>query len=102
LQDPAATIVSTTYFLEAVEAIADRLAVTNRGKILEISIPPNLGNRSTSLARVQWKSIRGIQEQFTYQPTAVIAKLMKEFTREIPRLCRSPATLEDVYLQMID
>lgn len=101
LRDLGTTIVLTTHYLEEAEALADRVAVINRGKILEIDTPANLGDRSTSLARVHWESEGKMQEQFTDQPTAVIAKLMKEFTGEIPKLAVSRATLEDVYLQMI-
>jgi ABC-2 type transport system ATP-binding protein len=102
LRDTGATIVLTTHYMEEAEALADRVAVINRGKILEIATPANLGDRSTSLARVQWESAAGMQEQFTHQPTTVIAELMKEFTGEIPKLRVSRATLEDVYLQMIE
>ncbi len=101
LRDLGTTIVLTTHYLEEAEALADRVAVINRGKILEIASPANLGGRATSLARVQWESAGKMHEQFTDQPTAVIAKLLKEFTGEIPKLSVSRATLEDVYLQMI-
>lgn len=101
LRDLGTTIVLTTHYLEEAEALADRVAVINRGKILQIASPANLGDRAMSLARVQWESAGTMHEQFTDQPTAVIAKLMKEFTGEIPKLSVSRATLEDVYLQMI-
>jgi ABC-2 type transport system ATP-binding protein len=101
LRDLGTTIVLTTHYLEEAEALADRVAVINRGKIIEIDTPANLGNRSTSLARVQWESAGKMKEQFTDQPTAIIADLMKEFDDEIPKLSVSRATLEDVYLQMI-
>jgi ABC-2 type transport system ATP-binding protein len=101
LRDLGTTIVLTTHYLEEAEALADRVAVINRGKILEIDTPANLGDRSTSLARVHWESAGKMKEQFTDKPTAVIADLMKEFDGEIPKLAVSRATLEDVYLQMI-
>ena len=102
LRDLGTTIVLTTHYLEEAEALADRVAVINRGKILQIATPANLGDRSTSLARIQWEAAGKMHEQFSDEPTAVIAKLMKEFTGEIPKLAVSRATLEDVYLQMID
>lgn len=101
LRDLGTTIVLTTHYLEEAEALADRVAVINRGKILQIASPANLGDRATSLARVQWESAGKMHEQFSDEPTAVIAKLMKEFTGEIPKLAVSRATLEDVYLEMI-
>jgi len=102
LRDMGTTIVLTTHYLEEAEALADRVAVINRGKILQIASPANLGDRATSLARVQWESAGKMHEQFSDEPTAVIAKLMKEFTGEIPKLSVSRATLEDVYLEMIN
>lgn len=101
LRDLGTTIVLTTHYLEEAEALADRVAVINRGKILEIDTPANLGDRSTSLARVEWEAAGQMHEQFTDQPTAVIGKLMKDFVGEIPKLTVSRPTLEDVYLQMI-
>lgn len=102
LRDLGTTIVLTTHYLEEAEALADRVAVINRGKILQIASPANLGDRATSLARVQWEAAGKMHEQFSDEPTAVIAKLMKEFTGEIPKLSVSRATLEDVYLEMIN
>ena len=101
LREQGTTIVLTTHYLEEAEALADRVAVINRGKILEIGTPANLGDRSTSLARVQWEAHGKIEERFTDAPTAVIGKLMHEFPGEIPKLAVSRSTLEDVYLQMI-
>lgn len=101
LQDTGTTIVLTTHYLEEAEALADRVAVINRGKILEIASPANLGDRASSLARVQWEVEGQMREQFTDEPTSVIAHLMKEFSGEIPKLSVSRATLEDVYLTMI-
>lgn len=101
LRDDGTTIVLTTHYLEEAEALADRVAVINQGKILEIASPANLGDRATSLARVQWEAAGTMQEKFTDEPTAVVAQLMKEFTGEIPKLVVSRATLEDIYLEMI-
>lgn len=101
LRDLGTTIVLTTHYLEEAEALADRVAVINRGKILEIGTPANLGDRATSLARVQWEFNGVMEEQFTDKPTAVVSKLAAEFPGEIPKLTVSRATLEDIYLEMI-
>ena len=101
LRDFGTTIVLTTHYLEEAEALADRVAVINRGKILEIGTPANLGDRATSLARVQWESQGAMHEQFTDKPTALVSKLATEFLGEIPKLTVSRATLEDIYLEMI-
>jgi len=101
LRDAGTTIVLTTHYLDEAEALADRVAVINSGKILEIDTPSNLGDRATSLARVHWEADGKMHEEFTNEPTAVIARLSKEFTGEIPKLTVARATLEDIYLEMI-
>jgi len=101
LRELGTTIVLTTHYLDEAEALADRVAVINKGKILEISTPANLGGRSTSLARVQWELNGLMQEEFTSEPTAVVTKLTSQFKGEIPKLIVSRPTLEDIYLEMI-
>ena len=76
-------------------------AFINRGTILEISPPSNLGGRSTSLARVQWESQGEMCEEMTAEPTALVTRLAHEFSGEIPKLSVTRPTLEDIYLEMI-
>lgn len=101
LRDLGTTIVLTTHYLEEAEARADRVAVINRGKIWEIGTPANVGDRASSLARVQWESHGSMDEQVTDKPTATVSKLAAEFPGEIPKLIVSRATLEEIYLEMI-
>ncbi|MDP1712071.1 MAG: ABC transporter ATP-binding protein [Candidatus Nanopelagicaceae bacterium] len=101
LRESGTTIVLTTHYLDEAEALADRVAVINAGQILEIATPANLGDRATSLARVRWEADGKMYEEFTSEPTAVIARLSKTITGEIPKLTVLRATLEDVYLEMI-
>lgn len=101
LREAGTTIVLTTHYLDEAEALADRVAVINSGKILEIATPANLGDRATSLARVRWEVDGRMCEEFTDEPTAVITRLSKEIMGEIPKLTVLRATLEDIYLEMI-
>lgn len=101
LRESGTTIVLTTHYLDEAEALADRVAVINAGQILEIATPSTLGDRATSLARVRWETDGKVHEEFTNEPTAVIARLSKEFTGEIPKLAVLRATLEDIYLELI-
>ena len=101
LRDSGTTIVLTTHYLDEAEALADRVAVINRGVIVEVSTPALLGGRATSLATVSWLSENGPQSERTDNPTALIKKLTEGFKDEIPELAVKRASLEDIYLEMI-
>ena len=101
LRDSGTTIVLTTHYLDEAEALADRVAVINRGLIVEVSTPALLGGRATSLATVSWLSENGPQFERTDNPTALIKKLTEGFKGEIPELTVRRASLEDIYLEMI-
>ena len=87
--------------LREAEALADRVAVITRGKILEVSTPAQLGGRATAKARVQWKSNGVIQEEMTDNPTEVVKRLSAQFPGEVPELQVLRPSLEDIYLSMI-
>lgn len=101
LRDAGTTILLTTHYLDEAEALADRVAVINKGKIIEISTPTSLGGRATSQARVSWEREGEMREEFTNAPTEVVSRLAREFDGEIPKLVVSRPTLEDIYLEMI-
>ena len=101
LRHSGTTILLTTHYLDEAEALADRVAVINRGKIIEVSTPALLGGRATSLATVSWKGTDGPQSERTDNPTALIRKLSDTYKDEIPELTVKRASLEDIYLEMI-
>jgi ABC-2 type transport system ATP-binding protein len=101
LQNSGSTILLTTHYLDEAEALADRVAVINRGKIIETSTPTNLGGRATSLARVQWEENGIMREELSDEPTAIVKRLSQQFTGEIPKLAVVRPTLEDIYIEMI-
>ncbi|MSY15221.1 MAG: AAA family ATPase, partial [Actinobacteria bacterium] len=101
LRDSGTTIVLTTHYLDEAEALADRVAVINQGKIVEVATPALLGGRATSLATVSWLSEKGAQAERTDNPTALIRKLTETYKDEIPELTVKRASLEDIYLEMI-
>jgi ABC-2 type transport system ATP-binding protein len=91
----------TTHYLDEAEALADRVAVIARGKILEVSTPTQFGGRASAKARVQWKAGGVIQEEMTDNPTEVVRKLAAQFPGEVPELQVLRPSLEDIYLSMI-
>lgn len=101
LRDEGATILLTTHYLDEAEALADRVAVINRGQILEVSTPALLGGRATSLATVSWRDGAEIRSEKSSNPTQLVTKLAAQFGGDIPELNVKRASLEDIYLEMI-
>jgi ABC-2 type transport system ATP-binding protein len=95
------TILLTTHYLDEAEALADRVAVINKGAIIEVSTPAELGGRATSLAQVSWRENGEIRVEKAPHPTAFVAALSSRFGGEVPELIVKRATLEDIYLEMI-
>jgi ABC-2 type transport system ATP-binding protein len=102
LADGGTTILLTTHYLDEAEALADRVGVIARGKVLEINTPQKLGGRSTATARVSWAEPGdGRKSLETATPTQVVAELSQRFGGEVPELAVTRPSLEDVYLSMI-
>jgi ABC-2 type transport system ATP-binding protein len=101
LRSDGATIVLTTHYLDEAEALADRVAVINKGVIVEISTPADLGGRATSQATVQWRDGDQIRSEKTDNPTALVSSLAARFNGEVPELVVTRPSLEDIYLEMI-
>ncbi len=101
LKGEGRTILLTTHYLDEAEALADRVAVINKGQIIEVSTPTELGGRATSLAQVSWREDGVVKVQKAPHPTAFVAELSTHFGGEVPELMVKRATLEDIYLEMI-
>lgn len=101
LRSDGTTILLTTHYLDEAEALADRVAVINKGVIIEISTPTTLGGRATAQATVQWRDGQSIKSEKTDNPTALVNQLSSQFAGEIPELIVTRPSLEDIYLEMI-
>ena len=101
LRDEGATILLTTHYLDEAEALADRVAVINRGQIIEVSTPDQLGGRANSLATITWRDGSEVKTAQSAEPTQFVQTLAAQFGGEVPELSVKRASLEDIYLQMI-
>ncbi len=101
LRGHGTTILLTTHYLDEAEALADRVAVINEGKILAVSTPTELGGRSTAKALVTWRDGTETKSETTDNPTSVVNALTTQFKGEIPELTVTRPSLEDIYLRMI-
>ncbi|MFF4016954.1 ABC transporter ATP-binding protein [Streptomyces sp. NPDC001843] len=101
LADEGTTIVLTTHYLEEAEALADRLAVVARGRVVAEGEPGEPRERHGTGATVTWTDADGsAHAEHTDTPTKTVAALMERFDGEIPGLAVSRPTLEDVYLRL--
>ncbi|MCW2643587.1 MAG: transporter [Dactylosporangium sp.] len=95
------TILLTTHYLDEAEALADRVGVIAKGRMVALSTPAELGDRRNAMATVHWQGPNGPESERTHTPTATVAALAERFGGEVPALTVSRPTLEDVYLTMI-
>ncbi|MCU0301626.1 MAG: ABC transporter ATP-binding protein [Candidatus Nanopelagicales bacterium] len=102
LKDEGATILLTTHYLEEAEALADRVGVITRGRLVAFDPPGELGGRHTGSARVRWTEDGQPRSEETEEPTALVAALAARFGGEVPNLTVTRPTLEDMYLALVD
>jgi ABC-2 type transport system ATP-binding protein len=101
LRELGTTMLLTTHYLDEAEALADRVGVIARGRLVEVAVPSTLGGRETAPAVVSWTEGGTRRTQDTATPTAFVQELAGRFAGEVPDLAVARPTLEDVYLRMI-
>ncbi|MBF6332017.1 ABC transporter ATP-binding protein [Nocardia transvalensis] len=95
------TILLTTHYLEEAEALAHRVAVIARGRIVAAGPPAELGGRRRAQAFVSWQENGADRVVRTDRPTRVVRELSARLGGEIPALQVRRPTLEDVYLELL-
>jgi ABC-2 type transport system ATP-binding protein len=101
LRELGTTMLLTTHYLDEAEALADRVGVIARGRLVEVAVPSALGGRESAPAVVSWTEDGVRRREATQTPTAFVRELAARFPGEVPELTVARPTLEDVYLRMI-
>jgi ABC-2 type transport system ATP-binding protein len=101
LRDLGTTMLLTTHYLDEAEALADRVGVITRGRLVEVAVPSALGGRGEAPVVVTWTEGGERRSEATPTPTAFVRELVARFPGEVPDLAVARPTLEDVYLRMI-
>ena len=113
------TVVLTTHYMDEAEALADRVAIIDTGRVVAEGTPQSLGGRDVGEARIQFRLPAGRKipdlpvettgatgdyiEIRTAQPVEVLAALTTWALREgvdLIGLRVERLTLEDVYLRL--
>ena len=91
----------STHYLDEAEALADRVAVMNRGVIIDCATPDRLGGRDRENVNIRWRENGALQQQLTDTPTEFLRTLATRISGEIPERSVTRPSLEEIYLQMI-
>jgi ABC-2 type transport system ATP-binding protein len=100
LRDLGTTMLLTTHYLDEAEALADRVGVIARGRLVDVAVPSEIGGRDTAPAVVSWTEDGQRRTAETRTPTAFLRELAGRFPGEVPDLTVHRPTLEDTYLRM--
>jgi ABC-2 type transport system ATP-binding protein len=101
LSSDGTTVVLTTHYMEEAEALADRVAVIARGRLVAQGPPATLGGRTRVLPTVSWLDGGHPRQVSTAEPAAVVAELTAKYGGDVPGLSITRPTLEDIYLDLI-
>ncbi len=102
LKQLGTTIVLTTHYLEEAEALADKIIVINKGRVITEGPPDELGRGPDEDCLVKWRKDDGEKVEIrTSEPTFLVASAYKESGDELVGLEVYRPSLEDRYLKLI-
>ncbi|TKJ21512.1 ABC transporter ATP-binding protein [Blastococcus sp. CCUG 61487] len=96
------TIVLTTHYLDEAAYLADRVGVIDRGRLVDVAPPEEMGGELRRRSTVRWREDGGFRSVVTTEPVAVLRDLLAGGPRvDLPDLTVTRPSLEDVYLQLV-
>jgi ABC-2 type transport system ATP-binding protein len=95
------TILLTTHYLEEAAHLADRAAVINGGRIIDIGRIDEIGGAEARMPVVRWRHSGVQHERRTTQPGQVVAALYADIGGEPDALEVIRPSLEDIYLSLV-
>ncbi|MEO9103803.1 MAG: ABC transporter ATP-binding protein, partial [Terrimesophilobacter sp.] len=101
LKADGTSILLTTHYLDEAAHLADRAAVINGGRIVDMGAIGDIGGAEARIPVVRWRS-GGVQhEQRTTEPAAMVAHLSSQAGGEPDGLEVIRPSLEDIYLELV-
>lgn len=101
LKAEGTTILLTTHYLDEAAKLADRAAVINGGRIIEIGPVDELGGKEARVPIVRWRTGGKPNEERTHEPAALVSKLHRQLGGEPEGLEVIRPSLEDIYLELL-
>lgn len=101
LKAEGTSILLTTHYLDEAAQLADRAAVINGGRIVDMGTIDELGGAEARVPLVRWIDGGIRREQRTTAPASLVAKLHTELGGEPDGLEVIRPSLEDIYLNLV-
>jgi ABC-2 type transport system ATP-binding protein len=101
LKAEGTTILLTTHYLDEAAHLADRAAVINGGRIVDIGKIDELGGADARVPLVRWREGGAVRSERTTEPASLVAKLATQFGGEPAGLEVIRPSLEDIYLSLV-
>lgn len=101
LKADGTTVLLTTHYLDEAAHLADRAAIINGGKIIDMGNVDELGGLEARVPVVRWREGSLQREERTTEPAALVAKLRRDLGREPELLEVIRPSLEDIYFNLV-
>lgn len=101
LKADGTSILLTTHYLDEAAHLADRAAVINGGRIVDMGTIGEIGGAEARVPVVRWNDGSTKREQRTHEPAALVAQLRTDLGGEPDGLEVIRPSLEDIYLNLV-